>query len=233
MIRFITYALPLLLLLLATFGFVVDVLDLSPRSGAVMKLAVLEQPQVPAPVVLGTWMMEACGLLALFLVTQGRCGAWWLDGLVAGSLAWIFRGPLLVMTIVVAVRQPQDPWWDIALGWWILYSICGLSLALLAKKSGVVFEADPEISRQEASKVEESAEEIRAADEETRSSGESGDESSADSAVESIEENDGEPESEESTEDQRSSEDKSQSESEPDQASEGSQDQEGAPKSES
>lgn len=139
MIRFITYAFPLLLLLLALFGFTVEILDLEPRSGAVVRLALFEQPKVPAAVVLGSWIMEACGLLALFLLAQGRCGTWWLDGLVAGWLAWVFRGPLLVLTVVVAARQPQQPWWDISLGWWILYSICGLSLAFLARRSGLVF----------------------------------------------------------------------------------------------
>ena len=149
MIRFVTNAFPLLILLLALFGFVVGILDLEPRSGAVIRLAVFEQPTVPAVVVLGSWMMEACGLLALFLLAQGRCGAWWLDGLVAGWLAWVFRGPLLVLTVVVAARQPQGPWWDIAFGWWILYSICGLSLAVLARRSGVVFAVEPEVEATE------------------------------------------------------------------------------------
>ena len=144
MSRFLSNAFPLLILLLALFGFTVEMLDLEPRSGAVIRMAVFEQPRVPAAVVLGAWIMEACGLLALFLLAQGRCGAWWLDGLVAGWLAWIFRGPLLVLTIVVAARQPQEPWWDIALGWWILYSICGLALAILARRSGIVFTATPE-----------------------------------------------------------------------------------------
>ncbi len=147
MIRFVTYAFPLILLFLALFGFVVEVLDLEPRSGAVIRLALFEQPKVPGAVVLGAWIMETCGLLALFLLAQGRCGAWWLDGLVAGWLAWVFRGPLLVLTVVVAARQPQDPWWDIAFGWWILYSVCGLSLAILARRSGVVFAAEADLER--------------------------------------------------------------------------------------
>ncbi|MCG8456773.1 MAG: hypothetical protein MI919_10875 [Holophagales bacterium] len=151
MIRFVAYALPLLLLLMAVFGLAVDVLDLEPRKGSVVRLALFEQPRVPALVVLGAWTMEACGLLALFLLAQGRCGAWWLDGLVAGWLGWVFRGPLLVMTIVLAARQPQDPWWRVAFAWWILYSVCGLALAILARRSGLgapgsesEFEADAE-----------------------------------------------------------------------------------------
>lgn len=137
LLRFVTYALPLLVLLLALFGFAVELLDAEPRAGSVIRLALFEQPRVPALLVLGAWLVEASGLLALFLLAQGRCGAWWLDGLVTGWLAWIFRGPLLVMTIVVAVRQPHHPWWALAFGWWVLYSVCGLTLAWLARRVGL------------------------------------------------------------------------------------------------
>ncbi len=137
MLRFIAYAVPLLILLLALFGFTVELLDAEPRSGSVIRLALFEQPRVPGQLVIGTWMVEASGLIALFLLAQGRFGAWWLDGLVAGWVAWVFRGPLLVITIVVATRQPQDPWWKLAFGWWVLYSVCGLSLAILARRSGL------------------------------------------------------------------------------------------------
>lgn len=123
------------MLLLALFGFTVELLDFEPRRGSVIKLALFEQPAVPGQLILGTWLVEASGLIALFLLTQGRFGTWWLDGLVAGWVGWIFRGPLLVITIVVAARQPQDPWWTLAFGWWVLYSVCGLSLALLARYS--------------------------------------------------------------------------------------------------
>lgn len=134
LLRYVSYALPLLILLLALFGFAVEILDVEPKSGSVIKLAVFDQQQVPAQLVFGAWLVEASGLLAIFLLAQGRCGAWWLDGLVAGWLAWIFRGPLLVVTIVVAAGQPQYAWWSLAFGWWVLYSICGLSLSILARR---------------------------------------------------------------------------------------------------
>lgn len=135
MFRYFLYAVPLLVLFLALFGFAVDVLDFEPRAGAVIRLALFETPRIPAQVVLGAWLMEATGLVALFLLVQGRTGAWWLDGLVTGWVAWIFRGPLLVITIVAATRQPQDAWWSLAFGWWVLYSVCGLALAVLARRS--------------------------------------------------------------------------------------------------
>lgn len=136
MLRFTAYALPLLILLLAVFGFVVEVLDLEPAGGATIRLAILEQSRLPAAFVLLAWLMEACGLMALFLVTQGRAGFWWLDGLLAGWLAWVFRGPLLVLTVTVAAHQSQEAWWRIVIGWWILYSCCGLALAALARSLG-------------------------------------------------------------------------------------------------
>lgn len=133
MLRFLSIGLPLLIVLLAVFGVVIGALDLEPRSGAVIRLALFDQPQVAPPVVLGAWLMEACGLMAVFLLAQGRCGSWWLDGLVAGWVGWVFRGPLLVLTVVVATRQPQDPWWRLALAWWLLYSICGLALGWIGR----------------------------------------------------------------------------------------------------
>ena len=135
MLRFVTYALPLLILLLALFGLAVEMLDVEPSRGSVIKLALLDQEALPAQLVFGTWLVEASGLLALFLLAQGRCGTWWLDGLVAGWLGWIFRGPLLVVTIVVAARQPHHAWWTLAFGWWVLYSVCGLALAILARRT--------------------------------------------------------------------------------------------------
>lgn len=138
MLRFVSLALPLLLLMLAVFGFVADAIDLEPRQGSVLRLVLLEQPLVPGQVVLTAWLMESCGLLALYLMAQGRCGAWWLDGLVAGSLGWVFRGPVFVLTVVFATRQPQEPWWRLAFAWWILYAACGLALSILARRQGLV-----------------------------------------------------------------------------------------------
>ncbi len=135
MFRFTVYALPLLFVLLALFGLVVELSGLEPREDSVLKLAVTSGQRVPIQVVLGAWILEATGLLSLFLLIQGRCGGWILDGLVAGWLAWIFRGPLLVITIVVAVRQPQELWWRLAASWWVLYSLCGLALALLWRRT--------------------------------------------------------------------------------------------------
>ncbi len=126
MFRFTIYALPLVLVLFALFGLVVDVGEFGP------------QRELPLPwsLLLGTWLLEASGLVALCLLLQGRFSWWVLDGLVTGWIAWIFRGPLLVITVVSAAPgQRQQAWWQLVLAWWVLYSLAGFSLALLARRS--------------------------------------------------------------------------------------------------
>ena len=79
------------------------------------------------------WAIEALALTALFLLIQGRTGAWWMDGLVAGLIGWVFRGPILVMSIVSLSRLGVDPWWPMSMRWLALYSICGVALATTAR----------------------------------------------------------------------------------------------------
>ena len=55
---------------------------------------------LPQWVPLATWSLEAVGLSALFLMIHARSGARWLTGLLAGWIAWVFRGPLLVVSVV-------------------------------------------------------------------------------------------------------------------------------------
>jgi len=127
LLRFILQAVPILVLFLAVFGFVVGSLDFGPAG----QITVVGPRMAPARIVLATWLLEAFGLIVLFLLIEGRSRLWWLDGLLTGWVAWIFRGPLLVVTIVVAAGRAQQPWWRLALGWWVLYTVCGFTLALL------------------------------------------------------------------------------------------------------
>ena len=94
-------------------------------------------PRLAGKIVLGGWLLEAVALTALFLLIQGRGGAWWLDGLLTAWMAWIFRGPILVLTVAQTLGQGRDPWWPASLRWLVLYSLCGLLLALLARRLGV------------------------------------------------------------------------------------------------
>ncbi len=129
MFRFFLHATALTILLLALFSLAAGFFDFGP-TGA---MTLLDLRRVPLTLMTGTWALEAFGLIALFLLIEGRTGSRWLDGLLTGWIAWIFRGPLLVVTIVVATGWPQGAWFRLALGWWVLYSVCGLALAMLAR----------------------------------------------------------------------------------------------------
>lgn len=137
LLRFLLFVFPLLLLLMGLFEFAVDMLGLAPARGELVLRGVLRRAPLPGRYVLGGWVLESLGLTALFLLVQGRSGAWWLDGLVTGWIAWIFRGPVLVLTLVTLSRLPREPWWSLSLDWLALYTLCGLLIALVARLAGV------------------------------------------------------------------------------------------------
>lgn len=134
MIRFLVLAFALLLLLMGVLAFVAETfgwVPVTPQADFGFG-----QGQLPARTVLGLWTLEAAGLIALFLMVQGRWSRWWQDGLVTGWIAWIFRGPLLVLTVVGAARLPPDPWWAMAMRWFLLYTILGLAVAWVGRRLG-------------------------------------------------------------------------------------------------
>ncbi len=138
--RYFLYSVPLIVLLLAGFSVMAGFLGAGP-AGA---LTVPDLRHMPLRLVLGTWLLEAFGLVALYLLIEGRSRLWWFDGLMAGWVAWIFRGPVLVITVVMAAGQPRAPWLQVTLGWWVLYTICGLALAILARwRSGLPADRPP------------------------------------------------------------------------------------------
>lgn len=93
-------------------------------------------PDLPQWVMLATWTLEAVGLAALFLLIQGRGGRW-IAGLLTGWIAWVFRGPLLVVTVAGLAGLPPGPWWSMVLSWWVLYTLCGLLLGGVAAAAGL------------------------------------------------------------------------------------------------
>lgn len=129
--RFLLFALPLLVLTMALFQFVLEVAGLEPNPALLSPVTAV---QLPGWVALGTWCLEALGLTALFLLIQGRERTW-SSGLMAGWIAWVFRGPLLVVSVVGLGGLPAGPWWTLVLSWWVLYTICGLFLGALAAAS--------------------------------------------------------------------------------------------------
>jgi hypothetical protein len=117
--RFLVLALPLVLLALGAFHFAAEALDLAV-------------PELPAPYLLGLWVLEAIGLVALFLLVRERGLGRWTAGLAASSTAWIFRGPVLALTAAGASRLPAGSWSTLVLAWLGLYSVCGLLMAAVA-----------------------------------------------------------------------------------------------------
>ena len=127
--RFLAIALPLLLLTMALFRFALEMLRMAPDPAALSRSGI---PALPAAVTLATWVLEAIALAALFLLIQGRGASRWTVGLLTGWIAWVFRGPLLVVTVVGLAGLPARPWWGMAFSWWVLYTVCGLMLGLAA-----------------------------------------------------------------------------------------------------
>ncbi|HEX9734382.1 MAG TPA: hypothetical protein VGG06_20615 [Thermoanaerobaculia bacterium] len=154
MIRFVLHAVPLVAVLLFLFSLAAGVFDLGPSAA----MTVLDWRRVSLRLLLGTWLFEAFGLVALYLLVEGRSGRRWLDGLMAGWVAWIFRGPLLVVTVVVAAGGPQASWFRLALGWWVLYTVCGLALAVVSRATETGRAAAAETDARETEEMEPPAE---------------------------------------------------------------------------
>jgi hypothetical protein len=135
--RFLAFALPLLLLFLGLAGFAAEHLAPTADTSGLARLGLLRHAPIAGAAVLGGWLVEALGLTALFLLIQGRSGRWWLDGLLTGWIAWIFRGPLLLLSLAALTSLPREPWWSLSLRWWLVYPLGGLLLAILARGLGV------------------------------------------------------------------------------------------------
>lgn len=135
--RFLFFAIPLLILTMGLFQFAQEALglQLDPR-----QLSPSGGIELPAWVQLATWGLEALGLASLYLLIHGgsgREGGGCITGLLAGWIAWVFRGPLLVVTVVGFTGLAPGPWWTLAFSWWILYSLCGLLLGGVARAAGL------------------------------------------------------------------------------------------------
>lgn len=119
---------------MALFHFALEAVGRAPDPAA---LAPSGGRALPGWVALATWTLEALSLSALFLLIHSQSGLRLLSGLLAGWIAWVFRGPLLVVTVVGLAGLPAAPWWGLAFGWWILYTVCGLLLGGAAAAAGL------------------------------------------------------------------------------------------------
>lgn len=133
MSRFLFLAFCLLILMMGLYEFALEILGLMVDSAPLVQVDLARLEAVPAWMTLGSWVLEAMALTALFLLIQGRSGSWVMDGLATGWIAWVFRGPLLVLTLAATTRLPQEPWWSMTLRWWVLYTLCGLLLSGLGR----------------------------------------------------------------------------------------------------
>lgn len=135
--RFLLLSLPFLVLLMGLFTMALGAFELAPPMDDLARLGLERTRPLPLQVSAGGWLIESLALTALFLLIQGRAGAWWLDGVVAGLIGWVFRGPILVLSIVSWSRLGSSPWWPMSLRWLVLYLICGLALSVVARRIGV------------------------------------------------------------------------------------------------
>jgi hypothetical protein len=129
--RFLLFALTLLLVLVALFNLGLELVGLEPDLGPLVGWHGGDGG-LPGAWVLATWALESLALAALFLLVDARGGSRLLSGLLTGWIAWVFRGPLLVMTAVGYGGLPHAPWWGLTGRWLILYTLAGILLAAVA-----------------------------------------------------------------------------------------------------
>ena len=132
--RFLFFALPVLVLAMGLYRLALDAFGWAPDPAL---LSPASPPRLPGWMPLATWVLESIGLAALFLLIQGRGGSRLASGLLAGWIAWVFRGPLLVVTVVSLAGLAPGPWWVLVFSWWVLYTVCGLLLGVVAVSAGL------------------------------------------------------------------------------------------------
>lgn len=123
LLRFLLLAPPLVLLALGAFHY----------GGEILGLPV---PRLPGPFLLGLWVLEAIGLVALFLLVRERLLDRWVAGIASSWAAWIFRGPVLALSsagVPIGQGAPGGgSWGPMILAWLGLYTLCGLLMASVA-----------------------------------------------------------------------------------------------------
>lgn len=115
-------ALPLVLLVLAGSHFAVEALGLDTPD------------RLPATHLLALWGLETVGLVALFALVRERTWNRWLAGLAAAWGAWIFRAPVLYLTVAGTLGGAgRVDWGSLLLAWLVVYTVCGLAMGAVAR----------------------------------------------------------------------------------------------------
>jgi hypothetical protein len=131
--RFLVLALPLALLVLVLGGAALTALDLAPDTAPLAERGVARPDGAPARVEFTARLLEAGALVALVMLLSGRTSSWVLDGVACGLVAWLFRGPLLVLAVASLTRLPTAPFAELARGALALDLAAALAVAALAR----------------------------------------------------------------------------------------------------
>lgn len=134
MLRFVLLAVPLAVLVLALAAVGADLIGFGPDLGPLAQRGVARPEGLPRTFEAAALVFEGIALVALFLLLEGRSGIWWLDGVATGFAAWLFRGPLLVLTVAALTRLPTEPFWQVARLALFAEPIAGLAIAALARR---------------------------------------------------------------------------------------------------
>lgn len=131
--RFLALALPTAMLVLALAGFAAETLGLGPDLAPLAARGIGRPGGLPTGVRALALAFEATALVALYLLVRGRGAARLFDGVTAGLAAWLFRGPILVLSIAQLTRLPTDPFWQAARIELVALPVAGLAVAALAR----------------------------------------------------------------------------------------------------
>ncbi len=135
MLRFVLLAVPLAVLVLALSTFAADLAGLGPDLSPLAAQGLARAGGLPRGVGAAAFAFEAMALTALYLMIEGRFGRWWLDGLASGLVAWLFRGPILVLAVAALVAVPTAPLWEAARVALFADPAATIALAALARVS--------------------------------------------------------------------------------------------------
>lgn len=133
MARFVLLAVPLAVLVLALAAVGADLVGFGPELDSLAQRGVARPEGLPRTYQAAAFLFEGFALVALYLLLEGRTGLWWLDGVATGLAAWLFRGPLLVLTLAALTRLPTEPFWQVARLALIAEPAAGLAIAALAR----------------------------------------------------------------------------------------------------
>jgi hypothetical protein len=138
MLRFLALALPTAVLVLALVTFGAAAAGYGPDLGPLAARGAAHPPGLDLRLEALTFAFEATALVALFLLVARSGGRPLLDGLAAGLAAWLFQGPIVVLTIAHLTRLPAEPFWQQARVWLVALPLAGLAVGWVARRTRVV-----------------------------------------------------------------------------------------------